>query len=94
MGEIGQVVYGEAVLLRGQPSVLFLHDLRAGVHAITARAQGHFPLLADAAGVRHLRASPRRARLIDKRDSAARKLVGRSVAQAKRLIRETARHVR
>jgi hypothetical protein len=94
VGEIGQVVYGEAVLLRGQPSVLFLHNLRADVHAVTARAQGHFPLLADEAGVRHLRASPHRARLIDTRDSAAARLVGRSVADAKRLILETSRRVR
>jgi hypothetical protein len=94
VGEIGQVVYGEAVLLHGQPSVLFLHDLRAEVHAVTARAQGHFPLLADESGVLHLRASPHRARLIDTRDSAAKRLVGRSVADAKRLIRETSRRVR
>jgi hypothetical protein len=94
VGKIGQVVYGEAVLLRAHPSLLFLRELGDGAHAVTARAQGHFPLLADAAGVRRLRVSPNRAQLIRAEDSAARRLVGRDVTEAKRLIRQTSRHVK
>ena len=44
------MVEGEAVLTRGQPSLLFVHSIPgrpAGTFAVTARAQGQFPLVAD-----------------------------------------------
>ena len=46
VGDVGQVVDGEAVLRIGVPSLLFLRPDRtsAGVHIVTARAQGQFPI--------------------------------------------------
>ncbi|MEO6419820.1 MAG: hypothetical protein ABIP39_10460, partial [Polyangiaceae bacterium] len=46
VGEIGQSVDGEAVLHLGVPSLLFLRPdpSSAGVHIVTARAQGQFPI--------------------------------------------------
>ena len=87
VGNIGQVVHGEARLLRGEPCLLFLSETEPGLHRVTARAQGHFPIRADAHGVGRLEASPNRPELVDEGRSAARDLVGRSVPDAKALIR-------
>jgi len=86
VGQIGQVVHGEARLLRGQPCLVFLREPEPGVHRVTARAQGHFPIRPDARGVGRLHPSPHRAEVVDDEQSAARKLLGRSVPEAKTLI--------
>lgn len=46
VGEIGQSVDGEAVLRLGVPSLLFLRPdpSSTGVHIVTARGQGQFPI--------------------------------------------------
>jgi hypothetical protein len=46
VGDVGQAVDGEAVLSIGVPSLLFLRpdSGNAGVHIVTARAQGQFPI--------------------------------------------------
>ncbi len=46
VGDVGQSVDGEAVLHIGVPCLLFLRPDRgnAGVHVVTARAQGQFPI--------------------------------------------------
>ncbi len=48
VGTIGQLVEGEAVLATGRSSLLFLRPGPAGTLSVTARAQGQFPLVADA----------------------------------------------
>ena len=54
VGGVGQVVDGEAVLRIGVPSLLFLRpdSGNAGVHIVTARAQGQFPITLGA-GTHH-----------------------------------------
>jgi hypothetical protein len=50
VGRTGQLVEGEAVLTPGQPALLFVHSIparAAGTFAVTARAQGQFPVVAD-----------------------------------------------
>jgi len=47
VGDVGQIVDGEAVLTVGRPSLLFLHRASDGVHVVTARAQGQFGLYTD-----------------------------------------------
>jgi hypothetical protein len=50
VGRTGQRVEGEAVLTPGQPALLFVHSIPgrpAGTFAVTARAQGQFPVVAD-----------------------------------------------
>src|SRR5687768_2408589 len=44
VGEIGQVVHGEAVLRREESSVLFVSRNKDGIDRVTAMAQGHYPL--------------------------------------------------
>ena len=94
VGKIGQIVHGEAQLVKGHPNLLFLHELREGVHAVTAMAQGQFLLRADSRGARRLHPSPYRGRLIDAPHSAARLLLGRNLPEAARLIREARRSAR
>ena len=47
VGDVGQVVDGEAVLHLGVPSLLFLREDPSGpgAHVVTARAQGQFPIV-------------------------------------------------
>ena len=94
VGKIGQIVHGEAMLVRGTTSVLFLRELDSQTHRVTAMAQGHFPLHFDADRTPRLRASPHRGGLIDTPRSAARRLVGRSLTEAADLIREARRDAR
>jgi hypothetical protein len=48
VGNVGQMVDGEAVLTPGQSGLLFLHPGPPGAYVVTARGQGQFPLVPDA----------------------------------------------
>ncbi len=54
VGNLGQVVDGEAVLAMGAPSLLFLHPGPTGALQVTSRGQGQFPLVLDAKNVLRL----------------------------------------
>lgn len=92
VGDIGQVVSGAAVLSIGQPALMFLARYGDGVLGLTAMAQGHFPLARDPHGTFRLHPSPRLAALIGAKNSAVRRLVGRSVPEAEQLIAKTGAH--
>ncbi len=47
VGNIGQLVEGEAVLGAGRSSLLFLHPGPIGAFEVTARGQGQFPIVTD-----------------------------------------------
>lgn len=94
VGDIGQVVSGEAVLSIGQTALLFVGRSADGVPAIAAMAQGHFPLGRDAHGTLRLRPSPRLAELVGAQHSAVRRLVGRSIPEAEQLIAGARPHAR
>jgi hypothetical protein len=47
VGDVGQIVDGEAVLTVGRPSLLFLRKAPDGAYIVTARAQGQFGLYTD-----------------------------------------------
>lgn len=86
VGEIGQVVAGEARLDRGRPAALFVEDLSRDLFAVTAMAQGHFPLQPDPGGVTRLRRGASLAGLVGGKDAAVRRLDGLTVLEAERLI--------
>lgn len=88
VGDIGQVVAGEAVLVVGQPSLLFLVPRYDGVLGVTAMAQGQFPLRADAHGVVRLSQSPNLPKLVQGAPSAQQQLAGRTPGEATTLIRQ------
>jgi len=61
VGKVGQVVEGEAVLVPGQTSLIFLHHGPAeviGAYEVTSRGQGQFAVVPDAkSGTRLVRAT-------------------------------------
>jgi hypothetical protein len=87
VGDIGQLVHGEARFELGAASVVFLAPDEDGVLGITAMAQGHYPLLA-AAGERvlRLRASPNIPSLLRVTGSAVERLSQRTVIEAEGLV--------
>jgi hypothetical protein len=89
--DVGQVVYGEALLKRGERSLLFVRKNADGKLAVAGMAQGHFPLKVDAKGVFRVMASRHLDKLIGRKDSAVARLSGQSVVECQRLIAEAAR---
>ncbi len=86
VGDVGQIVHGEAFLLLGQAATLFLLPLQDGRHSVMGMAQGHFPIAVDAQKVKRLRRSPRLPELIDAERSASKLLAGRALPDARKLI--------
>ncbi len=70
VGDIGQVVHGEAVLIRNHRAVVFLAGSDRTPY-VTAMAQGHYPVRADSHGAVRLALSPRLGRLIGRNASSA-----------------------
>ncbi len=89
VGDIGQVVHGEAELEVDKPAVFFVRPAVSGSFALTAMAQGHYALGEDERGVFRLSPSPKLADFI-RRDpsSAVSRLRGKSVADCERLVLE------
>lgn len=86
VGDIGQLVHGEARFELDARAVVFLSPREDGVFNVTAMAQGHYPLLAEADDVLRLRASPYMPALLDTDGSAVQRLVRRTVPEAEQLI--------
>jgi hypothetical protein len=91
VGDIGQIVHGEAALVVGEPCLLFLRTASDGVYAVAEHAQGHYPLRDDGRGKWRLRSSPRLGPLAEAEGSAVRALVGRSREEAVTLLHEVRR---
>ncbi len=87
VGKLGQVVHGEALLLTGERTLLFLTPTD-GVLAVTEMAQGHFPIRNDASGTARLAPSPRLPELREVDRSAAKELVGKLVPDASERVRK------
>ena len=87
VGDIGQLVHGEARFSLDEPSVMFLSEYADGVMGVTAMAQGHYPLFAQADDVPRLRSSPNMPSLTRMENSAVQRLVHRTVVEAEGLIR-------
>ena len=84
--KIGQAVSGEAQLVKGERSLLFVARMDAGL-VVTARAQGHYPVEADQApkASPRLRGSPDAGMLLARRGptiSAREHLVGLTLDEA------------
>jgi hypothetical protein len=50
--KVGQIVEGEAALVPGQPSLVFIHPGPVGAVEVTARGQGQFPVMTEATSAR------------------------------------------
>lgn len=88
VGDVGQIVHGEAFLILGQMATLFLLPEHQGLHGVMGMAQGHYPIFTDERGARRLRRSPRAPELVDADKSASKVLAGRALPDAEWLISE------
>lgn len=88
VGDIGQLVHGEARFELGAASVVFVTPDTDGVFGVTAMAQGHYPLHADAGDQPRLGPSPNMPTLTRLDGSAVQRLVRRTVTEAEGLVSE------
>ena len=94
VGDIGQIVPGEAPLRRLGTAALFLEPVATDVFAVTAMSQGHYPILADLKGAKRLRAPNLSLRQMTS-DAAGVRLDGRTVVEVEGLVyQEVARGAR
>jgi hypothetical protein len=90
VGDLGELVHGEAILNLGERSVLFVMPTSSAL-AITAMAQGHYPLARDKAGAERLLRSPQAVELMHEELGAVRRLTGLDVPSARALLRQVKR---
>jgi hypothetical protein len=86
VGKIGQLVEGEAELVVGETALVFTRAAEPGFFAVTAMAQGHYPLVVEARG-KVLRASRTLPSLVGPDDSAVKRLTGKPLSDALKVIR-------
>lgn len=86
VGDIGQLVHGEARLEPEKPTVVFLTPDVDGLLSVTAMAQGHYPLVRRASELPRLRASPNMPSLTSVEGCAVQRLVDKTVIEAEDLI--------
>lgn len=91
VGDIGQLVHGEARFELGAPAVVFVGADEDGVLGITAMAQGHYPLRAEDGEVLRLRASPNVPSLLRVEGSAVQRLARRTVIEAETMVSDIMR---
>lgn len=91
VGDIGQLVHGEARFELGAPSVMFVAADGDGVLGVTAMAQGHYPLSRLADEQPRLLASPDIPALLRVDGSAVQRLVQRTVPEAELLVADVMR---
>ncbi len=96
---IGQVVAGEAALVLGERSIVFLTPAADGVLHVMGMAQGHYPLVASepqnegAPRIERLVVSPSLGTLVARKGgvSAGATLAGKTAREAADLVREARR---
>ena len=85
IGDVGELVHGQAQLVLGEPCVAFLLRGPDGLHYINGMAQGHYPLRGS--GTRRLNSSADLPKILDFDSSAVKALVGSELGAASRRIR-------
>jgi hypothetical protein len=86
VGDIGQLVHGEAKFELDAPAVVFLAPDSDGVLGVTAMAQGHYPLSRESRDVARLLASPNMPSLTQVQGSAVERLVRKTVLEAESMV--------
>jgi hypothetical protein len=87
VGGRGQRVAGQAELVLGKPSALFLSPATPILAYVTGAAQGHYPLVPDARAALRLRPSRQLPELLEPERAASAVLAGTTVAEARDLVR-------
>jgi hypothetical protein len=88
IGDLGQIVHGEAMLALHEPAAVFLTDITEGVFRVTAMSQGHYPLKVERQGLKRLRAGIASLELVGIPDGAVHRLDGRTLGEAQSLVIE------
>ena len=87
VGELGEIVHGEAELALNESCLVFLYQHPDGIEQVTAMAQGHYRLALDAAGAQRLAASRNMPHLLGGATlAAAAQLNGLRFSEARDLI--------
>jgi len=86
VGDLGEIVHGEAELALNETCLVFLALDPNGVEFVTAMAQGHYPVARDSAGILRLRPSRNIANLVGRTPSAVSDLSGRAFPEARAMI--------
>ena len=87
LGNVGELVHGQAQLEKGRLCAAFFERTPEGECWVTGMAQGHYPLdSVDSAWV--LRQSPQLPTIRDWEQSAVKHLVGARLSEAERLVAE------
>ena len=86
VGDLGEIVHGEAELTLNETSLVFLMPDQNGVEVVTAMAQGHYPVALDGAGTPRLRLARNMPHLIGGKSSAVALLTGKPFPEARALI--------
>lgn len=87
VGDIGQIVPGEAALRRSVSAAIFVEPLSKDFFAVTGMTQGHYPLRPDERGVRRLQADLTTLKTVQA-ESAVQRLHGRTLVDAERILAE------
>lgn len=89
LGDVGQIVFGEATLSHGELCVVFLREAEPALFSVCAMAQGHYPLRRDDKGIERLQLSPRLPHLLrPSTNTAVYRLRGRSLTGCEHLLAE------
>jgi hypothetical protein len=87
IGDLAQLVPGEAVLRKGSTQLVFLDEARGdAVYRVSGMAQGQYPIRIDENGTRVLDRSPGLDVIVNPQQSAVLALSGKSVEQAQALV--------
>jgi hypothetical protein len=86
VGNIQQIVHGEARMTLSKPNLVFIDQDDAGIWRVTGMAQGHYPIKPDLKGVSRLNPSPDVPALLRLQDAAIALLPGLTVSEAETLV--------
>jgi hypothetical protein len=86
VGDLGQIVYGEARLVLGQSCLLFLMVGRDGAYHVFGMAQGQYPLQSDDEGNWRINASPGLEGVLTPQLSVVGTLTGRRLMEVPALL--------
>ena len=86
VGNLGQTFYGEAVVALNERATVFVHDIAPDLYAVTAMAQGHYPVRPDSRGTHRLHAVFSSVVITGENEAAMRRLDGRTTPEASDLI--------
>lgn len=94
VGDLAQVILGEAVLAKGSTDLLFLRRGKDGSLHVSAMAQGEYVVVSESGGELRLKPSPGLDVMVNPETSAVAVLAGRTLGQAEAIVGQARSKVR